>query len=122
MSRVRDRKQRRAAVKRRYQAAVRGTAERPRLAVFRSLRHVYAQVVDDEKGLTVAAASSLEKEATGKVTSTGGRAAGKLIGQMIAERARERGVEAVVFDRGGFHYHGVIQAIAEGAREAGLKF
>jgi large subunit ribosomal protein L18 len=122
MTRVRDRKQRRAAIKRRYRAAVRGTSARPRLAVFRSLRHVYAQIIDDEQGVTVTAASSLETEASGKVKSTGSRAAGKLIGQIIAERAKERGVEAVVFDRGGFSYHGVIQAIAEGAREAGLKF
>jgi large subunit ribosomal protein L18 len=120
MSRVKDRKQRRVKMKRRYRDAVRGSAERPRLAVYRSLRHVYAQVIDDEKGVTVASASTLEKEAS-DAAGTANREAGKRLGKMIAERARERGVETVVFDRGGFRYHGVIRAIAEGARESGLK-
>ena len=87
MSRVKDRKQRRLRVKRRYRDAVRGTAERPRLAVYRSLRHVYAQVIDDEKGVTVASASTLEKEASG-ASGTANREAGKLLGKTIAERAR----------------------------------
>ena len=120
MSRVKDRKQRRVKMKRRYRAAVRGTANRPRLAVYRSLRHVYAQVIDDEKGVTVASASTLQKLAS-DAAGTGNCDAGKLLGKTIAERAKEQGVETVVFDRGGFRYHGVIRAIAEGAREAGLK-
>jgi large subunit ribosomal protein L18 len=90
--------------------------------VYRSLRHVYAQVIDDDKGVTLAAASTLEKDAAGGLTSKGNREAGKLLGKLIGERAREQGVEAVVFDRSGFRYHGVIQEIANGAREAGLKF
>jgi len=122
MSRVRNRKDRRDRIKRRYRDTVRGTASRPRLAVYRSLRHVYAQLVDDETGMTLASASTLEKEAAGKVSHTGNAAAGKLVGQLIAERAAGKGVESVVFDRGGFNYHGVIQAIADGAREGGLKF
>ncbi len=120
MSRVKDRKQRRMKMKRRYREAVRGTAERPRLAVYRSLRHVYAQIIDDEKGVTVASASTLEKEAS-KTAGGANREAGKSLGKIIAERAKERGVDTVVFDRGGFRYHGVIRAIAEGARESGLK-
>lgn len=122
MSRVKDRKQRRDKIKRRFRNSVRGTADRPRLAVYRSLRHVYAQVVDDDKGVTLVSASTLEKAAAGSLKTTGNRDAGKLLGKLIAERAKEHGVESVVFDRGGFRYHGVIQAIADGAREAGLKF
>jgi large subunit ribosomal protein L18 len=117
-----DRKQRREKVKRRSRQQVRGTAQRPRLAVYRSLRHLYAQVIDDERGVTIASVSTLEKDSAGGMDSTGSRAAGKKVGELIAERAKSQGVEAVVFDRGGFQYHGVIQAIAEGAREAGLKF
>ena len=122
MSRVKDRSQRREKIKRRSRTAVRGSAERPRLAVYRSLRHVYAQVIDDDKGTTVASASTLETAAAGGLDSTGNCEAGKTLGKLIAERAKEKGVETVVFDRSGFRYHGVIQAIADGAREAGLKF
>jgi large subunit ribosomal protein L18 len=121
MSRITNRKQRRQRIKRRYGDAVRGTAARPRLAVFRSLRHVYAQIIDDESGATLVAASTLES-AAGKLSHRGNAEAGKLVGKLIAERAKEKGVETVVFDRGGFNYHGVIRAIADGAREAGLKF
>ena len=122
MSGVRDRKQRRVKIKRRYRQAVRGTANRPRLSVYRSLRHVYAQIIDDDSGVTLASASTLEKAAAGGLQATGNREAGNLLGKLIAERAKEHGVESVVFDRGGFRYHGVIRAIADGAREAGLKF
>jgi len=121
MSRVKDRKQRRVRMKRRYRDAVRGTADRPRLAVYRSLRHVYAQVIDDDKGVTVVSASTLQKSASDPAGSANCEA-GKRLGKIVAERAKEQGVAAVVFDRGGFRYHGVIRAIAEGAREAGLKF
>ena len=122
MSRIRDRKQRRNKIKRRSRQVVRGNAQRPRLAVFRSLRHLYAQVIDDEQGVTIAAVSTLDKASAGDLPSTGGCEAGKRVGELIAERAKSLGVESVVFDRGGFQYHGVIRAIAEGAREAGLKF
>ena len=122
MSRISDRKQRRDKIKRRSRQQVRGTATRPRLAVFRRLRHLYAQVIDDDKGVTIASVSTLEKASAGDLSSTGGREAGKRVGELIAERAKSQGVDAVVFDRGGFQYHGVIRAIAEGAREAGLKF
>ena len=122
MSGVKDRKQRRGKIRRRYRTAVRGTANRPRLSVYRSLRHVYAQIIDDYSGVTLASASTLEKAAAGGLKATGNREAGTLLGKLIAERAKEHGVESVVFDRGGFRYHGVIRAIADGAREAGLKF
>jgi large subunit ribosomal protein L18 len=121
MSRVRDRKQRRKRSKRRYRDVVRGTSERPRLAVYRSLRHVYAQVIDDESGVTIASASTLQKDTAGGLSSTGNVEAGKRLGKMIADRAKEHGVSTVVFDRGGFKFHGVVRAIAEGAREAGLE-
>jgi large subunit ribosomal protein L18 len=122
MSRIKDRKQRRDKIKRRSRQQVRGTSQRPRLAVYRSLRHLYAQVIDDEKGVTIASVSTLEKASGGDLPSTGGREAGKRVGELIAERAKSQGVSAVVFDRSGFKYHGVIRAIADGAREAGLQF
>jgi large subunit ribosomal protein L18 len=121
MSRIRDRKQRRVKIRRRYRAGVRGTAERPRLAVYRSLRHVYAQLVDDDKGITLAAASTLEKELAGDLESTGGVEAGKVLGRVIADRAKEKGVKNAVFDRGGFAYRGVVRAVADAARDAGLE-
>lgn len=122
MSGVKDRKQRRVKIRRRYRQAVRGTANRPRLSVYRSLRHVYAQIINDDSGVTLASASTLEKSAVGSLKATGNREAGTLLGKLIAERAKKHGVESVVFDRGGFRYHGVIRAIADSAREAGLKF
>jgi len=99
---------------------VHGTEERPRLAVFRSLKHIYAQVIDDRKGHTVAAASSGEKNSS--VGSGGNLAGAKQIGKLIAERAKAKGVTKVVFDRGGFLHHGRIKALADAAREAGLEF
>ena len=104
----------------RIRLKVRGSEERPRLAVFRSLKHIYAQVIDDRKGHTVASASSGEKKAS---VGTGGNLAGaKEIGKLIAERAQAKGVKRVVFDRGGYLYHGRIKALADAAREAGLEF
>jgi large subunit ribosomal protein L18 len=103
----------------RIRRKVRGTTERPRLAVFRSLCHIYAQVIDDSKGVTVASASSAEKSSS----VDGGNVAGaKAIGQVVAERAKEKGIKQVVFDRGGYLYHGRIKALADAAREAGLEF
>jgi large subunit ribosomal protein L18 len=103
----------------RIRRKLRGTTERPRLAVFRSLCHIYAQVIDDSKGVTLVAASSAEKS----VSLDGGNLAGaKAIGQTIAERAREKGIKQVVFDRGGYIYHGRVKALADAAREAGLEF
>ena len=98
---------------------VAGTAERPRLNVFRSLAHIYAQVIDDDKGMTLAAASSLDKEFKGK---GGNIAAAKAVGKAIAKKALEKGISEVVFDRGGYIYHGRVKALAEAAREGGLKF
>src|SRR5690242_17623187 len=99
-----------------------GTTERPRLCVHRSSRHIRAQVVDDLAGTTIAAASSLDKEVRSVIKGGGNIAASKVVGKIIAERARAKGVEKVVFDRGGYQYHGRVQALADSAREAGLKF
>jgi large subunit ribosomal protein L18 len=105
----------------RIRLQVEGTAVRPRLAVFRSLNHIYAQVIDDASGKTLAAASSVEKELRGsKGTSKTDEA--KVIGRLVAERAKSAGVERVVFDRAGFRYHGRIKSLADAAREAGLEF
>jgi large subunit ribosomal protein L18 len=99
-----------------------GTSDRPRLCVYRSLKHIRAQVVDDHKGHTLVAASSLDKEAQKSIKGGGNIAAAKVVGKLIAERAKAAGIETVVFDRGGYQYHGRIQALADAAREAGLKF
>ena len=95
-----------------------GTSERPRLNVYRSLNHIYAQVIDDQNDVTIASASSIAQ----KLKSGGNLAAAKEIGKAIAEKAQEKGVKKVVFDRGGFLYHGRVKALADSAREAGLEF
>ena len=106
----------------RIRKKIRGTQQRPRLAVFRSQEHIYAQVIDDDAGQTLCAASSLDKDLRAKTKRGGSVAAAKDVGALIASRAREKGLAAVVFDRGGFQYHGRIKALADAAREAGLKF
>ncbi|HST23875.1 MAG TPA: 50S ribosomal protein L18 [Blastocatellia bacterium] len=110
----------RRAVHKRIRNKVAGTTERPRLAIFRSVNHIYAQVIDDMKGETLASASSTEPSVRGK--SGGNIAAAKEIGKLIAERAKEKGINRVVFDRGGYIYHGRVRNLAEAAREAGLEF
>lgn len=108
----------REAIHRRIRRKVKGSGERPRLAVYRSLNHIYAQVVDDQLGKTIVSASTTEKDLRG---STGGNLdAARRIGKAIAERALEKGIESVVFDRGGYLYHGRIKALTDAAREAGL--
>src|SRR5229473_1496359 len=108
----------RSAVHRRIRRKVRGSTERPRLAVYRSLNHIYAQVIDDEKSQTLASASTTEKDLRG--SSGGNVAAAKRVGQAIAERALSAGVDQVVFDRGGYLYHGRVRALTDAARAAGL--
>ncbi|HJV47047.1 MAG TPA: 50S ribosomal protein L18 [Bacillota bacterium] len=99
-----------------------GTTIRPRLNVFRSSKHIYAQVIDDAQGVTLASASSLDAELKDGITNGGNVDAAKKVGELVAKRALEKGLSEVVFDRGGYLYHGRIQALADGAREAGLKF
>ena len=129
-----EKKKIRSRVHKRIRQKLRGTAERPRLAVFRSVAHIYAQVIDDAQGRTLVAASSVAKDAkparaakgakSSKTTKTGGGnvAAAKAIGKLLAERAKEKGIAKVVFDRGGYPYHGRVKALAEAARAAGLEF
>ena len=108
----------RNAIHKRIRRKVRGTTERPRLAIYRSLNHIYAQVIDDEQGQTIASASTTEKDLRG---ATGGNIeAAELIGKTIAARAQAAGINQVVFDRGGYLYHGRIKALTDAAREAGL--
>jgi large subunit ribosomal protein L18 len=99
-----------------------GTAEAPRLNVYRSLNHIYVQVIDDTKGVTIASASTMEKAVKEKVADMTKVEAAKVVGQLAGERAKAKGVEKVVFDRGGYLYTGRVKAVAEGAREAGLNF
>jgi large subunit ribosomal protein L18 len=106
----------------RIRKKLKGTTERPRLTVFRSTAHIYAQVIDDTKGVTLVAASSTEKSDIAKWGAGGNVAAAKAIGKRVAERAKENGISKVVFDRGGYIYHGRVKALADAAREAGLEF
>jgi large subunit ribosomal protein L18 len=109
--------------RRRVRKAIRErSGGRPRLSVFRSHANIYAQIIDDEKGETLVAASSLEKELRTSLKGTGDKAAAAAVGKLVAERAKDKGVSAVVFDRGGYIYHGRIMALADAAREAGLQF
>jgi large subunit ribosomal protein L18 len=112
----------RAKRHRRIRRVVRGTVARPRLVVFRSLKHIYAQVVDDDRGVTVAVAGSLSPELKDTLRSGGNVAAAKAVGELIARKAQQHGVGAVIFDRGGYKYHGRIKALADAARAAGLTF
>ncbi|MBK8020315.1 MAG: 50S ribosomal protein L18 [Chloroflexi bacterium] len=106
----------------RIRARVDGTPVRPRLSVFRSLDNIYAQVIDDEAGLTLVSASTIDKDLAPQMSGKSKTEAAKLVGQALAQRAKEAGISAVVFDRGGYKYHGRVAALAEGAREAGLSF
>lgn len=101
---------------------IKGTTERPRLNVFRSSNHIYAQVIDDIQGITIVSASTLDKDLKNKLSSTQNKEAAKLVGELVGKRALDKGVEEVIFDRGGYIYHGRVKELAEGAREAGLKF
>ena len=109
-------------VHRRVRQTLAGTPERPRLAVYRSLKHIYEQVIDDRAGRTLVSASSLDKQARQQIKGGSNIAAAKVIGKLVAERARAAGIEKVVFDRGGYKYHGRVEALANAAREAVLKF
>jgi large subunit ribosomal protein L18 len=120
MSTVRDRGERRAARIRR--TLKRAAGARARLSVFRSSQHIYAQIIDDLRGETVVAASSIEKETRASLKTGANKDAAKVVGKLIAERALGKGIKDVVFDRGGYRYHGRIKALADAAREGGLNF
>jgi large subunit ribosomal protein L18 len=120
----RSRQDVRRAIHSRIRKKVRGDESRPRLAVFRSVNHIYAQLINDDEGVTICSASTVEKgSGGGKGGNKGGNIdAAKVVGRLIAERAKDKGVTRVVFDRGGYIYHGRVRALAEAAREAGLQF
>jgi large subunit ribosomal protein L18 len=120
-----EKKEIRSRIHKRIRRKLSGTAARPRLAVFRSEAHIYAQVIDDVAGATVVSASTVDKvdkSDKGGKTKGGNVAAAKAIGKLVAERAKEKGIKSVVFDRGGYQYHGRVKALADAAREAGLEF
>ncbi|GMV20866.1 MAG: 50S ribosomal protein L18 [Vicinamibacterales bacterium] len=122
---IRTKKDRRERVRLRQRKRISGTAERPRLAVFRSVTHIYTQVIDDLAGRTIAAAASTEPGLKGTFSGDvrgGNKAGAEAIGKVIAERLKEKGITRVVFDRGGYLYHGRVRAVAEAARAAGLEF
>lgn len=106
----------------RVRKKISGTSECPRLDVFRSAKHIYAQIIDDVNGVTLVAASTLDPAIKGSVAYTGNKEAAKAVGKLVGEKAIEKGIKEVVFDRGGYLYHGRVQELADGAREAGLDF
>ena len=106
----------------RVRSKVSGTAERPRLNIYRSLNNMYAQIIDDTTGTTLVSASTLEADIKSQVSGTGNKEAAKVVGETVAKRAIDKGIETVVFDRAGYLYHGRVKELADGARAAGLKF
>jgi large subunit ribosomal protein L18 len=122
MSQENSREKSRERRHRRVRAGVHGTPERPRLNVFRSLRHIYAQVVDDSVGKTLVAVSTLDPEVRAQLEGLHKTDQAKLVGKMLAERAKKVGIKAVVFDRGGYKFHGRVKALADASREGGLDF
>src|ERR1700761_4469682 len=121
--RMRQKRDRGERAHRRVRMRVRGTEERPRLSVYKSLRYIYAQIIDDGRGVTLAAAGSADPALRSQLSkSASSQEAAKLVGALVAERAREQGIDKVVFDRGGYVYHGNVKALAEAAREKGLQF
>lgn len=122
MIKRRDRKVMRKKRHMRVRARISGTAERPRLAVYRSEKHIYAQIIDDVVGRTIVSASTIDKELREKLQKTWNKEAAAEVGKLIAKRALDKGISSIVFDRGGFKFHGRVKALADAAREAGLKF
>ena len=122
MPKIKTKEDARRKRKLRIRKHVFGTSNKPRLAVFRSLNHIYAQAIDDQTGKTILSASSLETEVKGKAKKTGNKETAKFVGELIALKCKSKGIDAVVFDRSGYLYHGRVKALAEAARAAGLKF
>jgi large subunit ribosomal protein L18 len=121
MDRAKERQKRRGRIRQRVRRKLTGTPERPRLAVFKSLHHIYAQAIDDHNGVTLAAASSLDAEIR-DAKSGANVGAAKAVGELLGKRLKERGIETAVFDRGGYLYHGRVKALADAVREQGLRF
>jgi large subunit ribosomal protein L18 len=122
VGRIQDKIRTRQARRRRIRGKIHGTAERPRLAVFRSARHIYAQIINDDLGQVLTSASSLDRQLRGSLKNGGNADAAKEVGKLLAERAAEKEIGIVTFDRSGFKYHGRLKALADAVREGGLKF
>ncbi len=122
MSREQARQLKRKTRQQRIRRKVAGTPERPRLNIFKSHKNFYLQIIDDHSGQTLAAASTLESDVKGKLAARGNLAAAKVVGNLVAQRSLAKGIKQVVFDRGGYKYHGAVKALAEAARESGLEF
>jgi large subunit ribosomal protein L18 len=123
MAFIKDKKANRLKRKRRVRKKIEGSSERPRLTVFKTARHIYAQLIDDSNGITLLSASTISKDIKSKAKGIGGNIKGaKLIGETLGKKGKQKGVEEIVFDRNGFLYHGRIKALADAARESGLKF
>ena len=122
MGRIEDRKRTRQARRKRIRGRIQGTPQKPRLSVFRSARHIYAQIVDDGLGAVLASASTMDKQIRETLETGGNMDAAREVGKLLADRATNKKIETVAFDRGGFKYHGRVKALAEAAREGGLKF
>lgn len=120
---VQRKRERRERAHQRLRMRVRGTAERPRLSIYKSVKYFYAQVIDDDRGVTLAQANSADPEARQRITgAASNKDAAKVVGELVAERAKQKGIEKVVFDRGGYIYHGNVKVLADAAREKGLQF
>jgi large subunit ribosomal protein L18 len=119
---VKEKRTKRIARHKRVRRVIFGTKDRPRLCVYRSLKHIYVQLIDDLEGKTLTNASTLSKELKGKLKSTSNIEASKEVGKLIVKKAKEKGIKKVVFDRNGYRYHGRVKALADAARESGLKF
>ena len=120
---VQRKRERRERAHQRLRTRVRGTAERPRLSIYKSVKYFYAQVIDDDRGVTLAQANSADPEVRQRITgSASNKDAAKVVGELVAERAKQKGIEKVVFDRGGYIYHGNVKVLADAAREKGLQF
>ena len=120
---VQRKRERRERAHQRVRVRVKGTAERPRLSIYKSVKYIYAQVIDDVRGVTLAQANSADPDIRQRLTGAGSnKDAAKVVGEVVAERAKEKGIEKVVFDRGGYVYHGNVKALADAAREKGLQF
>lgn len=122
MGRIDDKNRTRINRRRRIRSKVYGTAERPRLSIFRSTRHIYAQIINDDMGAVLTSASTMDAQLRGSTGNGGNIDAAREVGKLLAERAATKNIEAVSFDRGGFKYHGRVKALAEAARDGGLKF
>lgn len=121
MDKLRKKKERRNKIRKRIRSTIRGTEKKPRMSVYKSSKHTYAQLIDDINGNTLAAASTLSKELADDISDKEGVEQAKLVGQYLAKKAKDADIDEVVFDRGGYKYHGKVKALAEGAREKGLQ-